>query len=157
MKPSEKTQGRPRGWRSLFLIAFVMPALISSCAGCKNDTQSTMGNSTAQGSGSSGDHEIAAYDIVVSPGPKDHEIEAKYKKLNPQEAEELQHSLDQLKGSKSAASHVDVDVQGGSLTFKADNDASHAARATRQIQVGPAKTPVRAAISPAALEYLQKH
>jgi hypothetical protein len=154
MRPNEIAKGRSGGWRWHCVMAIVVPILISSCASGKNETP---GN-TAQGSRSSGDHEIAAYDMVVSRGPNDHEIEARDKKinLNSHEMEGLQHSLDQLKGSGSAASHVDVDVQGDSLTFKADNDSAHLASATRQIQVGPAMTPVRAAISPAALDNLKK-
>ena len=158
MRLIEKTTCRPLGWRWLCLMALVVPILILSGAGCKDKTQSNTTN-PVEGSGSSSDHEIAAYDMVVSPGANDHEIGAKEKKinLNSQEMEGLQHSLDQLKGSGSAASHVDVDVQGGKLTFKADNDASHASGATKQIKVGAEQTPVKAALSPAALDYLQKH
>jgi hypothetical protein len=153
MRPNEALKGQPRGWQ-FCLMAIVVPIFILSCAGCKNETHAH----TAQGSTSSGDPEIEAYDIVVSPSPNDHEIVARDKKinLNAQEMDGLQHSLGQIKGSGSTASHVDVDLQGGNLTFRADNDSAHSASATTQLQVGPAKTSVRAAISPAALDYLRR-
>lgn len=132
-------------------LAWVGLALSFSLAGCWDRTATSKTNSN--------DPEIAAYDVTVNVNKSDHdEIEARDKKinLNATEQQGLQNSLGQIKSTGAASSHLDVDVQGGHLSFKADNDPSHMAGTNGDIRVSAQGKPIQAVLSPAAREYLQK-